>query len=37
MKGREFVFDCVGLLEYKLNKISLNKGGSYRFSRVVEK
>ena len=22
MKGSELVFDCVGLLEYKLNKIS---------------
>ena len=29
MKGSEFVFDSVGLLEYKLNKISLNRGGSY--------
>ena len=28
MKGSEFVFDSVGLLEYKLNKISLNRGGS---------
>ena len=25
MKGSEFVFDSVGLLEYKLNKISLNR------------
>ena len=29
MKGSEFVFDSVGLLEYKLNKIILNRGGSY--------
>ena len=29
MKVSEFVFDSVGLLEYKLNKISLNRGGSY--------
>ena len=29
MKGSEFVFDSVDLLEYKLNKISLNRGGSY--------
>ena len=29
MKGSEFVFDSAGLLEYKLNKISLNRGGSY--------
>ena len=29
MKGSEFVFDNVGLLEYKLNKISLNRGRSY--------
>ena len=28
VKGSEFVFDSVGLLEYKLNKISLNRGGS---------
>ena len=29
MKGSEFVFDSVDLLEYKLNKIGLNSGGSY--------
>ena len=29
MKRNEFVFDSVGLLEYKLNKVSLNRGGSY--------
>ena len=29
MKGSEFVFDSVGLLYYKLHKISLNRGGSY--------
>ena len=29
MKGSEFVFDSVALLEYKLNKISLNRGGLY--------
>ena len=29
MKGSQFVFDSVDLLEYKLNKISLNRGGSY--------
>ena len=29
MKGSEFVFDSVDLLEYKLNKIGLNRGGSY--------
>ena len=29
MKGTKFVFDSVGLLEYKLNKISLNRRGSY--------
>ena len=29
MKRSEFVFDNVGLLEYKLNKISLNRRGSY--------
>ena len=29
MKGREFVFDSVDLLYYKLHKISLNRGGSY--------
>ena len=28
VKWNEFVFDSVGLLEYKLNKISLNRGGS---------
>ena len=29
MKGSEFVFESVDLLEYKLNKIGLNRGGSY--------
>ena len=29
MKGSEFIFDSVDLLCYKLNKISLNRGGSY--------
>ena len=29
MKGSEFVFDSVDLLEYKLNKTSLNRGGLY--------
>ena len=29
MRGREFVFDSVDLLYYKLHKISLNRGGSY--------
>ena len=33
MKGSEFVFDSVDLLEYKLNKIGLNRGGSYVDSR----
>ena len=29
MKGSEFVFGSVDLLEYKLNKIGLNRGGPY--------
>ena len=29
MKGSELVFGSVDLLEYKLNKIGLNRGGSY--------
>ena len=30
MRGSEFIFDCVDLLEYKLNKLYMNKkGGSY--------
>ena len=29
MRGSEFVFDGVNLLHYDLNKISLNRGGSY--------
>ena len=29
MRGREFVFDSVNLLHYKLHKISLNRVGSY--------
>ena len=28
-KGSEFVFGSVDLLEYKLNKIGLNRGGPY--------
>ena len=29
MRGSQFVFDSVNLLHYDLNKISLNRGGSY--------
>ena len=29
MRGSEFNFDVVNLLHYDLNKISLNRGGSY--------
>ena len=29
MKGSEFVFDGVNVLYYDLNKINLNRGGSY--------
>ena len=29
MKGREFIFDGVDVLYYNLNKVSLNRGGSY--------
>ena len=29
MRGSEFAFDVVNLLHYDLNKISLNRGGSY--------
>ena len=29
MKSSEFVFDGVNVLYYDLNKISLNRGGSY--------
>ena len=29
IKGSEFIFDSVDVLYYDLNKISLNKGGSY--------
>ena len=29
MRGSQFVFDGVNLLHYDLNKISLNRGGSY--------
>ena len=32
MKGSEFVFDSDDLLNYKIQKISLNRGGSYRDS-----
>ena len=34
MRGSEFVFDIVNLLHYDLNKISLNRGGSYIKSPV---
>ena len=29
MRGSEFVYDSVDTLYYKLNKISLSRGGSY--------
>ena len=29
MKQSEFIFDSVDVLHYNLNKISLNRGGSY--------
>ena len=29
MSGSEFVFDALNVLYYDLNKISLNRGGSY--------
>ena len=29
MRGSEFVFDHLDALYYNLNKISLNRGGSY--------
>ena len=29
MKGSKFLFDSVDVLCYNLNKISLNRGGSY--------
>ena len=34
MRGSEFVFDGVNMLYYDLNKISLNRGGSYIDSHV---
>ena len=32
MSGSEFVFDAVNVLYYDLNKISVNRGGSYKDS-----
>ena len=29
MKGSKFIFDSTDILYYNLNKISLNRGGSY--------
>ena len=29
MKGSDFIFDSIDILHYNLNKISLNRGGSY--------
>ena len=29
MKGSEIIFDSIDILHHNLNKISLNKGGSY--------
>ena len=29
MRGSEFIFDSVDALHYNLNKVSLNRGGSY--------
>ena len=32
MRGSEFVYDCVDVLYYNLNKVSLRRGGSYKDS-----
>ena len=32
MEGSKFVFDSINLLHYHLQKISLNRGGSYKDS-----
>ena len=37
IKGSEFVFDSIGLLYYRLHKISLNRGGSYIDSAEMAK
>ena len=29
MKGSDFIFDSIDILHYNLNKLSLNRGGSY--------
>ena len=37
MREREFVFDCVNELHYKLHKVDLNRGKVlYRFNKVVK-
>ena len=38
MKGSEFVFDSIDLLYYKLDKISLNRCGTYiYFPKLLKK
>ena len=32
MRGSDFIFDCVCVLNYKCHKINTNRGVSYRFS-----
>ena len=37
MRGSEFEFDGVNFLYYDFNKTSINRGGSYRFSKIVKR
>ena len=37
MRGTEFVNDGVDTLYYNLNKVSLSRGGSYRFPQMAKK
>ena len=36
-RGSKFIFDSVDALYYDLDKISLSRGGSYRFSQMAKK
>ena len=37
IKGRDFVFESIELIDYKLQRIRLRRGGPYLISRIASK
>ena len=37
IKGRDFVFESIELIDYKLHRIRLRRGGPYLISRIASK